>query len=142
MGQLMHSCAVGQKPCDSVFTHPDTGASLYIGNIEAAQNADVLAAHNITRVVNCQDAKASNFFEDDAEFEYLRFPIARWQSKVLAAGEDEGDAQKRVLEYMQPLFEFCDSALESGRSVLVHCRAGAHRAGTAGTAYLLWAMKV
>lgn len=142
--QLMHANVVGSRSCDAVFTHPGTGASLYIGNIEAAQNADVLAQHNISRVVNCQDIRTRNFFEDNAEFAYCRFPVARWQSTVLAAdgNTDEREARERVLEYMQPLFEFCDSALESGHSVLVHCRAGAHRAGTVGTAYLMRAMKV
>ena len=37
----------------------------------------------------------------------------------------------------QPLFDFVDSKLGAGESVLIHCLAGAHRAGTAGTACLM-----
>jgi len=35
------------------------------------------------------------------------------------------------------LFKFVDSELGAGNAVLVHCLAGAHRAGTAGTACLM-----
>ena len=39
-----------------------------------------------------------------------------------------------VQEYFAPLFNFVEGALASGQNVLVHCLAGAHRAGTCGTA--------
>ena len=37
----------------------------------------------------------------------------------------------------RPLFAFVDAALARGASVLVHCLAGAHRAGTSGVALLM-----
>ena len=35
------------------------------------------------------------------------------------------------------MFEFIETAIASGKSVLVHCLAGAHRAGTTGCACLM-----
>ena len=43
----------------------------------------------------------------------------------------------QVWGYFRVLFDFVDRELGGGRSVLVHCLAGAHRAGTAGTACLM-----
>lgn len=39
--------------------------------------------------------------------------------------------------FTRPLFEFIDSAISRGENVLVHCLAGAHRAGTTGVACLI-----
>lgn len=42
-------------------------------------------------------------------------------------------------QYFQPVFEFVDGALARGCNVLIHCHAGAHRAGSTGVAYLMHA---
>ena len=42
-----------------------------------------------------------------------------------------------VYLFTDPLWAFIDSALDKGSSVLVHCLAGAHRAGTTGCACLM-----
>ena len=42
-----------------------------------------------------------------------------------------------ILEFLKPIFDFVDNAVDSGRSVLVHCVAGAHRAATAGCLLLM-----
>ena len=42
-----------------------------------------------------------------------------------------------ILEFLKPFFDFVDEAVDSGRSVLVHCVAGAHRAATAGCLLLM-----
>ena len=42
-----------------------------------------------------------------------------------------------VLAFVQPLFDFIDEAWRKKSSVLVHCLAGAHRAGTTGTLCLM-----
>lgn len=42
-----------------------------------------------------------------------------------------------VEAYLAPFFKFVDGALAAGHGVLIHCLAGAHRAGTAGVAYLM-----
>ena len=42
-----------------------------------------------------------------------------------------------ILELLKPFFDFVDEAIDSGRSVLVQCVAGAHRAATAGCLLLM-----
>ena len=41
------------------------------------------------------------------------------------------------LEFTNPMFAFIEEAIAGGESVLVHCLAGAHRAGTTGCACLV-----
>ena len=43
----------------------------------------------------------------------------------------------QVWAYFKVLFDFVEVELGAGKSVLIHCLAGAHRAGTAGTACLM-----
>jgi protein-tyrosine phosphatase len=40
------------------------------------------------------------------------------------------------------MFDFVESELLAGRNVLIHCLAGAHRAGTAGTSCLMYFLKI
>lgn len=42
-----------------------------------------------------------------------------------------------IIKFSKPLFDFIDDSIENGESVLVHCLAGAHRAGTTGCACLV-----
>ena len=42
-----------------------------------------------------------------------------------------------VAAYFAPLFQFVEGELSAGNNVLIHCLAGAHRAGTAGVACLM-----
>lgn len=51
-------------------------------------------------------------------------------------------SHKGVLEFFSPVFDWIDKQVSEGRSVLIHCLAGAHRAGTTGTAYVMHAAKV
>jgi protein-tyrosine phosphatase len=39
--------------------------------------------------------------------------------------------------FIQQLFDFVEGALAAGSSVLIHCLAGAHRAGTTGCLMLM-----
>ena len=86
---------------------------------------------------------------------YYRFPICRWMQSVtrctpdpsnhrpLRAGAPEPGAcymrstPESIREFLKPFFDFVDEAVDSGRSVLVHCVAGAHRAATAGCLLLM-----
>ena len=86
---------------------------------------------------------------------YYRFPINLWMQNVtrcmpvpsnhrpLRAGAPEPGAcymrstPESILEFLEPFFDFVDEAVDSGRSVLVHCVAGAHRAATAGCLLLM-----
>lgn len=59
----------------------------------------------------------------------------KWRSLVKRQPE-------AVLAFFTPLFQFVDEELAAGRSVLVHCLAGAHRAGTAGVSCLMHLLKI
>jgi len=48
-----------------------------------------------------------------------------------------GDAGDNILLFFKPLFDFIDEAVSGGGNVLIHCVAGAHRAGTSTCAYLM-----
>lgn len=47
-------------------------------------------------------------------------------------GHNGGNDAVRV--FTRPVFEFIGDALADGKNVMVHCLAGAHRAGTTGCA--------
>lgn len=116
---------------DAIWRDPKTGGTIYVGNQNAAGNLAQLQQHAIARVVNCTSgfSKIKNFHE--GKLSYFEFDIARWQLHV-----DKKDGS--VGRFVAPLFEFIDGALAKGESVLVHCLAGAHRAGTTGCACLMW----
>lgn len=42
-----------------------------------------------------------------------------------------------VAQFFNPVHSFIDGAINDGKNVLVHCMAGAHRAGTTGVSYLM-----
>ena len=117
------------NPLDPIWKHPRTGAMIYIGNSQAAQSADMLRGHNISRVVNCTD-NMPNFLEGRDVVKYLRFDVSNWGRYV-----DHTD--KSVRKFTSPLFSFVTEGLENGECVMVHCLAGAHRAGTTGCACLM-----
>ena len=63
---------------------------------------------------------APNFHEANPQFSYLRFPVAHWI-------REDMETDEQVLAYFNRCFEFVQTALDSGQSVLIHCLAGAHR---------------
>lgn len=110
---------------------------MFIGNRVAATSEAILKENGIDRIVNCTKDQ-SNKFEDDASFEvkYFRFVIYKFFS-VLDLRSTKG-----VFEFFEPVFKWIDAQLASGHSVLIHCLAGAHRAGTTGVAYVMHAAKI
>mmetsp|Transcript_52782 Transcript_52782/g.114052 ORF Transcript_52782/g.114052 Transcript_52782/m.114052 type:complete len:378 (+) Transcript_52782:25-1158(+) len=116
---------------DLVYEDPQTGAQIFIGNIYAAQDAELLSEHRISRVVNCQQSDSLNFFEGDPQFRYLRFPVASWQH------EDDVSSSSGVLRFFEPLFRWVDDAVAKRENVLIHCLAGMHRAGSVGVATIM-----
>ena len=44
---------------------------------------------------------------------------------------------EEVVAFFAPAHTFIDKALEQGQNVMVHCLAGAHRAGTTGVSYMM-----
>ena len=90
----------------------------------------LLQAENIFRVVNCQELTSCNFFEGDARFEYRRFPVSRWRTEV--------NTDEDVIRYFEEgCHAWIAANLDEGRNVLVHCLAGAHRAGTTGVSFMM-----
>ena len=69
-------------------------------------------------------------FYDDEQFNYCLFGVSSLSGEGYAAPEE-------VLNAFAPVHGFIEDALESGGSVLVHCLAGAHRAGTTGVSYMM-----
>jgi len=117
---------------DCVHDEGGTTGKVYIGNLTSAQSSKILQEHKITCVVNCQDSSSENFFEKDPQFRYLRFPVSFW-ARAKQMNTDEG-----ILTFFSEFFNFIDRKTKEGHNVLIHCLAGAHRAGTAGVAYCMY----
>ncbi|EKX45897.1 hypothetical protein GUITHDRAFT_152598 [Guillardia theta CCMP2712] len=115
--------------CDPIWKHPRTGGTIYVGNVEAASNMDILKNKNISHVVNCTD-NMPLYHQKSSSISYYRFDIASWWRHV----KDDTDS---VIEFTQSVFAFVGEALAAGKNVLIHCLAGAHRAGTTGCALLM-----
>lgn len=119
---------------DAIWRHKSAqGGTVYVGNYMAASNRKTLDERAITAVVNCQDKNTENYFESDDKMTYLRFPVAK-----LSHSRIGGVLGKGALKGMMPAFDFIDQQIAAGNSVLIHCLAGAHRAGTVGVAYLMY----
>jgi len=118
---------------DVVYRHPN-GACFLIGNQSIASNKEELTRRKIFKIVNCQEPQAKNVHENDPHFEYYRgnFSISLWQYNP------KNRTPEGLLEYMGNLFQWVDERLNKGHNVMVHCLAGAHRAGTAGTSYVMY----
>merc|ERR1712194_486483 len=82
-----------------------------------------------------QDLDAENFHERKPGMKYYRFPVSHWWR------EPNMENPRNVLVYFAPYFAWVDEQLAAGSNVMVHCLAGAHRAGTAGVAYVMYAQR-
>lgn len=118
---------------DPVWRHPETGASVFIGNAAASSSREILRSCGITHVVNCTSDMKNVFEGKDPSITYFRFNIYRFMRELDLA------THHGVLEFFQPVFDWVDEAVAGGNSVLIHCLAGAHRAGTTGVAYTMHA---
>jgi len=117
------------NPLDAIWCHPETGAKIYVGNEKAAKNSRLLQEHNITHIVNCTDS-IPNYHENQTSSPctYMRFDICLHHSLR---------NHKEAVLFAQPMLDFISSALLGGNNVMVHCLAGAHRAGTTGIICLM-----
>jgi len=134
----------GYNDLDPVWQHPGTKARVFIGNVTASGTRATLVKNDITCIVNCTDDLKNAFEEDikdsknlkkDPPITYFRFDIYKCFSLDLSKDED-------VIKFWAPVLHFIDACTEQGRNVLIHCLAGAHRAGTTGCAYVLYAAKM
>ena len=129
-------CISIYRNLDPVWRDPKTGGKVFIGNKTAAHSKEILKANGIEAIVNCTQS-ISNRFEGDEDVEYYTFVIYRYMAELNPAKTHKG-----VLEFFLPVFKWIDAQLKRGRSVLIHCLAGAHRAGTTGTAYVMYAARM
>lgn len=122
-----HSTSV-YNHMDAIWRDPATGGTIFVGNQSAAQNKAFLVSNGVTHVVNCTSNMPQYHERDPSEprLTYHRFDIATWQRHG-----------REILSFLTPVFEFIDGAIAKGGSVLVHCLAGAHRAGTTGCLLLM-----
>jgi len=129
------------------------GASsgVWVGGIAAAQNLERLKHCGITHVVQCMNRQSLNVH---AGICYHDFPIESWRTKMpkrlwphrltrpaegSVATADEIELAAAVGALFAPVMRFVRQAVEGGGGVLIHCFAGAHRAGTTGVAWLMHA---
>uniref|UniRef100_A0A0G4F4G1 protein-tyrosine-phosphatase n=1 Tax=Chromera velia CCMP2878 TaxID=1169474 RepID=A0A0G4F4G1_9ALVE len=105
-----------------MYTHPKTKASVFIGNIDAASSLSFLESKSIRVIVNCTDT-IQDFHKDNPKFTYHKFDICAWMART-------GCSNEEVEKFVDPTMKFIEEMLLEGKNVLVHCLAGAHRAGT------------
>ena len=80
---------------------------------------------------------SQNYHQKNPKFTYLRFSIGNHYASPWDLDTHEG-----MLRFMNPLFHFIEKTLGNGQNVLIHCLAGAHRAGTAAVSWLMYADKL
>ena len=82
------------------------------------------------------DSFNKNELDDDKKQEQIQNTL--YQAHYVKV-KDNNDA---VVLFFQPIFDFIDQLLCNGKHVLIHCLAGAHRAGTTAIAYLMYKKKI
>mmetsp|Transcript_15428 Transcript_15428/g.31714 ORF Transcript_15428/g.31714 Transcript_15428/m.31714 type:complete len:203 (-) Transcript_15428:276-884(-) len=120
------------SPYNAIWRHPENKATLFVGNASTAADMETLNSIRVKRIVFCQERDGRCHFESVSDFRYLKFAIGSWRRSL--GNEPTTEA---VWAYFKVLFDFVDRELGAGNNVLIHCLAGAHRAGTAGTACLM-----
>lgn len=134
--QQYDKAGIDLEPCfnkmDAVWEHPETKAKLFVGGESAAKDLELLRSNNISHIVNCRGSEVKNTLENTEGLCFFRMCII--SSKPVKTAED-------IWEFFKDFFGFVDGALNEGKSVLIHCLAGAHRAPTATAAYLLYKMQ-
>lgn len=114
---------------DRLWVDEKTGGVIWVGNEVAAKGPlSTFEENNIGAVVNCTD-DMPNFLEGAGPI-YFRFNVAYHTAH-------SADASSLAM-FVGKLFVFVDAALAAGQSVLIHCLAGAHRAGTTGCLLLMF----
>ena len=101
-------------------------ASIFQGGWAAAHDQERLEYHNIGFVINCTaNVPYPEWMHQRGTPAYDRFPIygGPLTSALIA---------RNALGVLEPLFHRIEETLRNQQSVIIHCRAGAHRAGAMG----------
>jgi hypothetical protein len=138
--------ASGYDPCNCIWRNPTSGAGVFVGNASIASDKAGLLEHGITHIVNCQDPSSENFLRKDKQFKYFRFHVtAPLHSRLTCSvyllsapdpaqianhwREKPTKTAKGVVAFFAEVFQWITQATASSNGVLIHCLAGAHRAG-------------
>lgn len=127
----------GRYNCIDVIYRSPQGGTIYVGDSRAAQNLNLLKSKGIVAVVNCT-TDIPNFHS--SHLQYYNFDVAWWQHKVglartIPPSDDEVDRKLGV--FLRPMLQYIEYYICQGKSVVIHCLAGAHRAGSTGTICLM-----
>ena len=114
------------RPADVIHTS-STGAVVCVGNFKNSRDEVFLDQYGIRAIVNC--CGTADVFKGSG-VSYFSFNVCGHQRAL--------DQNVSALDFFKEVFDFIDNALANGISVLIHCVAGAHRAGTTGVAYLMY----
>lgn len=103
---------------------------LYLGNYQAAKNADFFKEKKIRAVLNCSKDIPNTFAcKKDMNVEYMRIPIDDSLKEV---------DYKKCYEFMPAIVEFIyKHVVLEKHNILVHCWAGRQRSGIAVAVYLV-----
>jgi len=129
-------------PLNIVWQPSEGGGAVYVGSIQAATNEALLKSNGITHVVNCMRRRGLNkvpgvsYYNFDIEQWHAAMPDAACHKPWLRVPRTQESAAA-VLGLFAPVFEFVQGAVDQGGACLIHCFAGAHRAGTTGVAFLM-----
>jgi len=116
---------------DAIFCNPDTGATIYVGNETASKDLSILEGSKIMHIVNCTDSMPNHLEGSsvkDTPLSYLRWNIVSHR---------DFPTEHQIVDFVKPMLEFISDAMSRGENVMVHCLAGAHRAGTTGIICLM-----
>lgn len=136
---------------DIIYHHPQGNGRVFVGNDRAASNLAILQKNKITHIVNCtRPARAgtiANHHQNNARYKYYEFPVACWGEYVFEDDRglmirEENKKMLQLMKFLKPMFMFIKRAVLQGNNVLIHCLAGAHRAGTTGILTLMYFMKL
>ncbi|KAF0696801.1 Aste57867_12463 [Aphanomyces stellatus] len=100
---------------------------LFMGDIDAAQDAEFLSLNGIEFIVNCVPREVPNVFEQDG-IRYMAIDMAEQPESILFDLRNEEFAD---------LIEFIDHAMQSSLSLLVHSLDGMSRSPCVMMAYLM-----
>eukprot|EP00929_Paragymnodinium_shiwhaense_P053467 TRINITY_DN26755_c0_g1_i2.p1 TRINITY_DN26755_c0_g1~~TRINITY_DN26755_c0_g1_i2.p1 ORF type:complete len:253 (+),score=26.51 TRINITY_DN26755_c0_g1_i2:121-879(+) len=123
---------------NEVWRHPESGACLFVGDLTAADDEARLRECQIGAVVVCLNEMRDDVLEAaecPRRRQHFFYPIARWRE---GRGREAVARDDGVAFVFAPLLGFVQDQLATGTSVLLHWLAGAHRAGTAGVACLMY----
>ena len=116
---------------NSMYKHPKTGGIIFVGGQSACERLSILQEFKITHVLNCTDSIKNYFESKPVGIVYLRKDMGSWWKDVNKTDES-------LVKFISPALEFIMQAILKGENVLIHCLAGAHRAGTMGIISLMF----